>query len=159
MLEITAALGAVRTAVDIARMAVDARDDARAKQAIAEIQMKLLDVMSAALAVSEKAAALQAALVESQDAHRQLKAAVAEKEACTLAEIRPGGYAYSSKLLQEGNYQHTPYFCQPCYDKGVKALLKFSPAREGADALWECPETKQHEVYQPGSAIPVSYRL
>lgn len=47
--------------------------------------------------------------------------------------------------LQEGS-DRTLYYCQPCYDKGVKSVLRYSPADSYGYARWICVEHGGHNI-------------
>lgn len=157
MIEIGPALTSAAALLGIARGALDARDDAKVREALTEMQQRLLDAMSGALDMASKAAAFQEAAREAQDELRVLKAKAEERDAYTLAEIRSGAYAYARKNPDGGDHHKAPYFCQPCYDNGVKAILRLVSAKVAADARWECPTEKQHGFLVPNTAIPWKY--
>jgi hypothetical protein len=154
MLEITGALTAARTLADLAKTALDARDAAKATAAVIELQSKLVDATSAALAMAEKAYALQASLSEAQREKAEIEAKVKDRGMYTLHELRPGAFAYTVKPGEDGT-QPVHYLCQACYDKGVKAMLRFVPAQPGRDTHYTCPEGGiPHTITVPGTAIP-----
>lgn len=140
MIEITAALTAARSLLQLASDALNARDDAKVRMALSELQSKLFDATSAALAMAEKASSLQSALSESEREKREVKATLEERGSYELHELEPGSFAYASKASAErpGVPQH--YLCQPCYDKGIKAVLRFAPGGELMRNRWLCPE-------------------
>ncbi len=95
--------------------------------------------------MAEKAASFEKAAREAQDEIRVLKAKADERDAYTLAELRTGAYAYARKKTDGGNDQEPPYLCQPCYDKGVKSVLRLS-AGNGEHGVWRCPCDKDHLI-------------
>ena len=146
MIEITAALTSARTLLGLAKDALDARDDARTRQALSDLQIKLFDVTSAALAMAEKAAAVQSALSMAQDEQRKLQAQALDREQYTLHELRAGAFAYASHAQDAGSQQSQHYLCQPCYDKSIKSILRYAPGGEYFYGKWTCPESAQHAV-------------
>ena len=154
MLELNGAISAVATLMGIAKGALDARDDAKAKQAIAEANMKLVDLSMSALMLAERNSSLSEEVSVLQRELRDTKMKLEERERYTLAEVRPGAYAYAGKPGQEGDDPEPPYFCQPCYDKGVKAVLRRIEAKAGTNAAWYCPESQTHQIAIPGTALP-----
>jgi len=156
MIEITGALTAARALAELAKVAIDARDDAKAKGAIADLQSKLFDATSAALAMAEKASALQTALSEAQREKGEIEAKLSDRASYALHEIRPGAFVYAAKAGGDGAADRPAhYLCQPCYDKGIKAILRFAPARPGANALYLCPEGgNPHALAVPGTSLP-----
>jgi len=156
MIEITGALTAARALAELAKVAIDARDDAKAKAAIADLQSKLFDATSAALAMAEKASALQTALSEAQREKAEIEAKLHDRASYALHEIRPGAFVYAAKAGGDvAADRPAHYLCQPCYDKGVKAVLRFSPARSGTNEMYACPEGgNTHAVVVPGTSLP-----
>jgi len=146
MFEISSALAAAGTLLGIAKGALEARDEAKVREALSEIQVKLFEATSAALDIAGKASALQGALSEAQDENRVLKAQAAERETYTLAELRTGAYAYARSDPQGGQHHEPPYLCQACYDKGLKAVLRLSPETEYQVAVWRCPNVPSHAI-------------
>jgi hypothetical protein len=153
MVEITAALSSARALLDLVKGAVDMRDDAKAKAALAELQTKLFDATSAALAMAEKAAALQTALSEAQREKSEIEAQIKDRAAYALHELVPGAHVYASQPVAGGADGPVHYLCQPCYDKGVKAILRSVPAGVGLNAKWVCPEEQQHGFQVPRTAL------
>jgi hypothetical protein len=126
MIEITGALSAARALAEMAKAAIDARDDVKAKEAVANLQAKLFDATSAALAMAEKAASLQAALSQSEREKAEIKAKLDDRAAYSLHEVRAGAFVYAFQPVA-GRTEPPHYLCQPCYDSGVKTVLRKSP--------------------------------
>lgn len=141
MIEFSALVQSARAVTDIARGALDARDHAKAKEAVAELQGKLHEIMSAALASAEKAAALQAALSQAEREKAEIKAKVEDRALYKLHAVRPGAHVYAPKETVDGT-QPAHCLCQPCYDKGNKVVLRAS--LDGR--LLQCPEEAKHNI-------------
>lgn len=158
MLELSGALTAARSILDVAKIAVDARDDAKLKAALTELQTKLFDATSAALQVAAHASTLQEQLDSVKRELRQIKAQAEERDRYALTEVRPGAYAYMSKAEDGGQSEPAHYLCQPCYDKGIKTVLRHSPQTRAWSASWDCPADKAHQIQLPYDGTPESGR-
>lgn len=147
MLDIASAITSATAMLGLARDAISARDDAKAQRAIGEVQGKLLEITTAALALSQTNIALtdEIRLLKDQAHNAQVKSR--EREGYALTEVCPGHYAYQSQPTEDGVPVPVHCLCQPCYDKGVKAILRFSEA-EGWGKEWMCPEVAAHQIRQ-----------
>lgn len=147
-MDIAAAISSTATLLGIAKGAVAARDDAKAQQAITDVQLKLLEVSTAALALSQANIALtdEIRLLKNEAHQSELK--TREREGYVLTEVCPGHYAYQSQPSRDGTNAPPHCFCQPCYDKGVKSVLRYSHNQRGEwnseNMVWECAIEKNH---------------
>lgn len=115
---ISSALGGLKTAFDLTKAAVAARDDhklAEAKQALNE---RIIDVQNAALQLQEKHAAardeiesLKADLRDMREMVRTLESARDDRAQYELEEVIAGRFAY--RFLGQGAHH---LVCQPCFD-------------------------------------------
>ena len=154
--DLTSALSSAMHLIGLARIAIDARDSAKAKGALMELTQKLNDVSISALASTEKAMSLQWALNEALEEARKLKARAEERERYSLAEVCPGSWAYASLATQEGAGTPAQFLCQPCFDKGVKRILRQVRASMGHHEHWLCPEgSTAHQITKHGTQIPM----
>lgn len=157
MIEITGALTAARTLAEMAKTAIEARDDAKAKAAVAELQGKLFDATSAALAANSEIASLQSTLREVEQAKRDLEAQIRDQEAYSLVEIRPGAYAYTrATVTPDRPNGSAPYYCQACYGTGLKSVLQYQAPRTGFNASWACAHDQHHVITVHGTALRYS---
>lgn len=149
MIDIASAISLTSGLLGAAKTAIAARDEAKAQQAIADVQMKLLDVSTAALSLIQTNISLTDEIRLLKDENKQLQMKASEREGYTLSEISSGVYAYKSKPSEEGTDPPLHYMCQPCYDKGVKSVLRLH--RHDADQWtavhrsWHCPENRHHD--------------
>jgi hypothetical protein len=139
----------------LAKGALDARDDAKVRGALSDLQMKLFDAMSAALAIAEKATSLQSALSKVEAEKADLEAKLKDRASYELCEITPGAFAYAPKPAADAGGVPRHYLCQACHDKGVTAMLRHTPPSVGMDARWVCPEEPGHGIIANGTALPV----
>lgn len=156
-MDLPAALSGLSTAIGLTKLAVEARDDSKAQQALTEVNAKLVALSISALALAESNRALSAQVGLLENELHKLKLAAEDRERHTLTELRPGAYAYATKPVEEGHQPQAPYLCQPCYDKAVKAVLQFHQGRPGVLAHYTCPEGgAPHTIAIPGTALPDS---
>lgn len=151
-LGIPAAVGAIRASLEIARLAVNARDDAKVQTALIDANMKLLDLSTAALALSEKNNALLASLAALQREKDQIESKLEERAQYELCEVVAGSFVYARKAAN-GDVQPMPYLCQPCYDKGVKTILR-AVDRHMFGPAFQCVENDAHTISTGGEASP-----
>lgn len=148
MMDIAAAISSTATMLGLAKSAIAARDESKAQQAITEVQLKLLEVSNAALSLSQTNIALTDEIRTLKDKARQLEMKASERDGYTLTEACPGTYAYKSSHDQDAGNTKSHYLCQPCYDKGVKSVLRFLHNKKSEwnseNMAWDCPENKDH---------------
>ncbi len=123
--EIASALTAMRTGIALAVGAIEARDDQKAKAAIAEVSSRLVDAQMDALRMSETLRKLDAEL---RDATAKLRAAeerLAEREKYVLRAVAKGVFVRSYEPVGD---DPTPahYQCQICFDRGESSILSLS---------------------------------
>ncbi|MDI4633318.1 hypothetical protein J7U46_09690 [Pelomonas sp. V22] len=138
-IEITAAISTFKAALGIAQVALAARDEAKVKEALQDMSERLFSLSQAALAMAEKNMALQAALTEASANHAEVEAKLAERGSYELAEASSGVFAYKS--LDSSKALH--YLCQPCYDNGIKSVLRKDAHHDGV-VFWTCPAEGRH---------------
>jgi len=156
VLSIGTALAAFKTAVDLARTAVEVRDEKKLALALQEIQDKLLSVTIAATDVAEKNAALVQELAttrqEKLELHERLtklERRQSEEAEYELTELAPGHWVYvHAPSVKEGKRPH--YLCSTCFKQGKQAILK-EQARFGVVELG-CPLCKNE--YDTGRRVP-----
>ena len=122
MLEISAALAAMRGAFELTKVAIEARDDAKIKAALAEMASNLMDANMVALGMSEKLRTLETDLSQASSRIRDLEQSLKKRESYCLFEVRPGAFVYSYQPIAEDK---TPlhYKCQACFDVGKDSVL------------------------------------
>ena len=127
--EITAALTSLGSLMGIAKTAVEARDDAKAKQAIDDMSERLTAALQGALSLAENASSLRMRLDEVEAELAKLKANVIERGRYQLAKLGTAGdfFAYrlrpATELVEQQD--ETPHFvCQSCFEGGRKVVLQ-----------------------------------
>lgn len=155
MIDIAAAISSTATMLGIAKGAIAARDDAKAQQAITEVQLKLLEVSTAALSLSQANISLTDEIRALKNKAEQLEMKASEREGYTLTEVCPGAYAYQSQSDQGGSDKNPHYLCQICYDKGVKSVLRIHRGKGDAwnrkHDSWSCLENPSHGLTHYGA--------
>ena len=144
-MDFAAAISSVGSMLQIANTAVQARDDAKAKQAIADVQMKLFELSTAALGMTEKNMALVNEIRDLQEKIRDFESKATERDSYVLVQINGGAWAYKYKFAAESSVDESPHFCQPCYDKDVKSVLRKSQYGYGG-WYFSCPEDERHQI-------------
>lgn len=133
---VTAALGSLRTAFDLVKLGVAARDDAKIRDALSAMAERLADANFAALEASERVMAQSALIDDLKTQLRDAQQRVREREDYVLQEVRPGAFVYAfrpkqraGEAAQPGNDHVAPphYLCQVCFDDGKKSVLQRSP--------------------------------
>lgn len=163
-MELATAIASAKATLELVLLAAKARDAAKLEAATLELRSQLFAMSDIAMAYIEKNVALvtsNAALQEANAEHvraiAELEQKLVERERYALHELRPGAFVYSPKASQAAPDQSAMaahYLCQPCYDKGLKAVLRFHPARTGTDAHYTCPEGGMaHTIALPGTAL------
>jgi hypothetical protein len=143
-MEIAAALSGIKGALDLAKAAIDARDHAKAAEAIAHMTSLLLEANSSALAMSGEARALSAQLDAVTRELRHLQQRQNERDQYLLDQIARGRFAYRFRGNAEGVPVH--YLCQNCSDTGNKSVLRLNPGYDGFVDEWVCANNESHLI-------------
>jgi hypothetical protein len=141
MLEITAALGGLKSSVDLIRLAVSARDESKALAAVADLQERLLGAYGAGLNAAQKASELESELQEARREIAKLQNELRQQRQLELFELVEGAVVYRQKP-ENGAPPSAFYFCQVCFDKGVRSILKPSFDR----TLLLCGDAPAHNL-------------
>ena len=145
-MEIGAALSSLSATLGLAKSALEARDEAKIKAALADFNEKHLALYTAALHLAEKLATAQTALGDLQREAAELRAQRDDRARYALYEVKPGHFAYRSTPSADRPNDPPHYLCQTCYDKGVKSVLHvIHDAMLGT--TFECLNDKQHTFY------------
>jgi cell division protein FtsB len=146
-MEIATALSSLKALADLAQVALKSRDDAKAQEAIAGMQAKLLDIYASAFEVAERNSSLQATVRSLESKIADLEAKLEEKARCQLTPVGRGAFAYALLDPATKARQKPPvYFCQHCYDKGIKSILRYFDGAEWGGPEWKCTEHNSHSI-------------
>lgn len=144
--EIAAAITSVRAAIDLAKAALQARDNNLAADKLRELQrllgdayLKLIEAETSRLDMVQRMAALQAEI-------RKLRDWESEKERYELKSVSGGGTVYAMKQAHRGE-QDPHWLCPSCFAKGEKSHLQFS-VRASIGNVYRCSTCKGHLTTQ-----------
>lgn len=139
--ELNAALGGLRAGIDLLRVAVAARDDAKANEVLQDMSMRLTDALMSGLAAAEKSVALQSALSQAQREKAEVEEKLRDQSMYAIHELRAGAFALRFQPQVQG-VQPAHYLCQTCNGEGFKVILQTSL---DGDVL-NCPRNAAHCV-------------
>ncbi|RQU16260.1 hypothetical protein DF153_21225 [Burkholderia cenocepacia] len=131
IMTVTAAIAALKSTVDLAKVAVAARDELKLAEMQQSINDRVIDVQNAALALQEKQSAARDEIDELKEQLRTANAKLAElerkrtdRDQYVLRELTTGVFVLASTVSDaSGNPAH--FICQPCMDnKSIKAVLQ-----------------------------------
>lgn len=144
---ITGAAASIKTAIDIGRGALSARDTVLIAGEVARMNDQLLQAQQSLFAHNASLLELQQMHFETRDKLRIATEQLAQKGRYVLFQTGLGQFAYRIKLApaQGGAGEPVPtqplhYVCQKCFDDGVKVVLRFEDSDQ-APALG-CPSCK-----------------
>lgn len=143
-MEIAAALSGIKGALDLAKMAIDSRDEAKAKEAISNMVGLLLEANTSALAMSGEARKLSIDLDTATRELRELKESQRQRDQYVLHQIGRGRYVY--RFLGDTSGTPVHYLCQNCFDGGVKSVLRLNPGYSSFSDEWVCANHEQHLI-------------
>lgn len=133
---ISAAIGSLRTAAEIAKGMIGLRDTAIIQGKVIELQSAILAAQSSALAAQSEQFDLINKIRDFEKDIARMKAWDSEKEKYTLKQVQPRSLAYAIKPEAQGS-EPAHYICANCYEKGEKRILQ----QKDVLHLW-CPECK-----------------
>ena len=145
---ISAAIGSIRAAKDLATAAVSVRDWNLVATELAKVNEQLLRAQDALFSHNAQLLEMQQELFAAKDELRRAKETLAERGRYALSETSRGAWAYRERPLpvdQNSNAANADssrvhYVCQPCFDAGKKAILQIGADLGGA--LLHCPLCK-----------------
>ncbi|WPG35152.1 hypothetical protein [Variovorax sp. EBFNA2] len=148
---ISGLVGSLKATYDLGNAAIGVRDANKLSEAVVEMNNKLLDAQQRLFAISGAAWALQQQLVDAQQKNLELETALQERGRYSLVEIAKGNFALKSKVEASGtgnpvDAEPVHYVCQPCFHKGVKAVLGFTDTGDSF-SNWACPVCKR-EIFR-----------
>ncbi len=124
------AVGAAKSAVDLLKTSVAARDQAKADEAIADAKKNLALAYDSLLSVSQQSlelykqvASAEQRINELRQENQRLTAEIEDSKRYVLTDIGGGILAYAFKPV-EGEPDAPHYLCQPCMTKGHKSVLQ-----------------------------------
>lgn len=144
-LEFNAALASLSTTLGLARVAVEARDDAKIRNALFDMSDRLLSVHAAAAHLAAENEKLEAQL-------RELKEKLVDRQRYVIREVERGRFALAYQPTADDS---TPahYACQACFSAGKKVVMQ---SINSAYTGWHlsCPLDSAHDI-QLSDAAPL----
>jgi hypothetical protein len=130
--EIQAAIASTKALLEIVKATKELRDSSELSAAVAEVNIKLLNVSGVALAGQEKQAALSQRIRELEAEIMKFKDWKAESEQYPLKQIAPGAFVHIYKpLIDIGKPRH--WVCANCFRQNQISVLQ---ARRETKAGW-----------------------
>lgn len=150
--DVAGAFASAKAALDIVKVAVQARDDAKAQAAIAELSDRLTTVSIALIDAIERQRGLQESLAARDEENAELKRQIQARETYLLHELRPGLFVRRFQQLASRPEQPLHYLCQRCFEEGHHLVLqRFEYAYGGA--YLECTRCRTKLPVDPGPAL------
>lgn len=134
---ISDAIGALKSAYDVAKALKNINDRVALNAAIIDLQEKILDAQDAAFAARENETALVKRIDDLEQAVARTKAWDGQKEQYSLVNVGSSCFAYLKKPEMRGG-ETAHYLCTTCFDAGKKAILHHMEVRTMGDQL-ACP--------------------
>lgn len=145
MFEISAAIQGLKQSFEIVKGLVDVRDDVKLRDALTEFNVKMHALSTAALTSIEKASAAHEQVTLLKEQLRELQAKLADRSQYELHEVATGIFVYLFQPSATGHKTPRHCLCQPCFDKGVKSVLRVYD-EEGELPHWICSCDSNHNV-------------
>lgn len=141
---IATAIASLKSAQELATATLSVRDFNQSAAAIAQINEKLLAAQQGLLAHNTMLLQLQSEHFQTTQELRELKESITDKNRYLLFDLGGGVFVYrvngtpqEGGTGQPGLAEPPHYVCQPCLDKGDKAVL------QGRNGFWHCPLCRQ----------------
>lgn len=162
-MNIPEALAAAKGAYDLVAVGIAARDDAKVKSALADLQAKLLDALSIAVTQVQSTHTLELEVqklrmeaIKSETREAELKRQLEQRSQYKLTEVAPGKLVRELVDPAEGKVGNPKYFCATCYGEGREIPLNFIAKDLYGGAKFSCLGNKQHTLYLSSeSAAPL----
>ncbi|AVF41573.1 hypothetical protein AL486_19155 [Pandoraea apista] len=127
---LVSAVSGAKTAVELVKTAISARDQTKAEEAITDAKRSLSAAYDSLLSVTQQSLDLVQQLSAAQDRiqalekeKKHLESELEERNRYALADVGGGILAYTLKPGDESGEPHHS-LCQPCMTKGHKSVLQ-----------------------------------
>lgn len=156
---ITAAIGSIRAAADIAKGFLDLKEAAGVQGRVIELQSAILAAQSSALAAQSDQMAMSEQIRELKAKLAELEAWENEKKRYALRDFGGNTFAYELKP-EEARSEPAHRLCPSCFELGRKAILQFRFRNAAQRDVYICNACKSefpfgHPVERQLSARPV----
>jgi hypothetical protein len=128
---ITAAVSALSAAKELGKAALGVRDFNEVAPVIAQLNDQLLKAQDALFRHNAELLSLQQEQFETAKKLREMEEALTQRGRYSLVELSRGHFAYRVNIAPVNSDVGNPvsaeplhHVCQPCFDKGVKAVLQ-----------------------------------
>jgi hypothetical protein len=162
---ISVAATAITTAKELGKAAMGLRDFNQFAVAMSQINEQLLKAQDSLFTHNSQLSELQGQYFEATEKLRKLEEAIRERGRYSLFEICSGNFVYRVNVTPETSNMGNPstaeplhYLCQPCFDKGVKAVLGKTRFMSGPDCQL-CPSCDRKIFTGYGSTSGTSGNL
>lgn len=153
-MNISEALAAAKGAYDLVAIGIEARDDAKVKSALADLQAKLLDALSMAVTQVQSTHALELEVqklrmeaIQADARQAELKRQLEQRSQYKLTEIAPGKLVRELVEPTEAQMGNPKYFCATCYGEGREIPLEFSAKDQYGCSQFACNSNSNHTLY------------
>lgn len=153
-MNIPEALAAAKGAYDLVAIGVAARDDAKVKSALADLQAKLLDALSIAVTQVQSTHALELEVqklrmeaIKAEARHAELERQLEQRGQYKLTEVDPGTWVRELVEPAEEKMERPKYFCATCYGEGKEIPLQFIRDDQYGSTQLSCPANSAHALY------------
>ena len=121
---ITVAAGALNAAKTLGQTLVGLHDFNQTAAVVSQLNGELLKAQDSLFTLSAQLHELQQENFRTSQELRDLKERMAERARYALHDIANGVFVYRSNgFTADGDREPVHYLCQPCFDKGTKAVL------------------------------------
>ncbi len=128
---VTAAMSALTTAKTLGQTLVGLRDFNESAAVVAQLNGELLRAQESLFSLSAQLHELQQENFRTAEELRDLRERLTERARYSLHELSRGVFVYRSNgATAAGGSEPVHYLCQPCFDKGVKSVLKYAEGFE-----------------------------
>jgi hypothetical protein len=141
---ISAAASAITVSKELAKAALGVRDFNEMAPVVAKLNEQLLKAQESLFGHQAQLLTLQQEHFETTEKLRKVEKALAERGRYTLIELSPGNLVYTANVtpvdgdaINPARAEPPHHVCQPCFDKGTKAVLRRSVFYGAED--WTCP--------------------
>jgi hypothetical protein len=124
---VTAAMSALTTARTLGQTLVGLRDFNESAAVVAQLNGELLRAQESLFSLSAQLHELQHENFQTAEELKGLRERLIDRARYALHELSQGVFVYRSNgATATGDSEPVHYLCQPCFDKGAKAVLVYS---------------------------------
>ncbi len=138
------AAGSIKSAIEIARIGLAARDAVQIRDALAQVHNHLAQLQESLLDTTIKASGLASELHVAQEENRKLKATIEQRGRYELFQVGTGNFVMRSKVdpgsVDPVGNEPSHFACQRCFDKGDTVVLQLLQHSWGNS--WGCQACK-----------------